>query len=228
MAEIAHELANPLAIAQGFAQQLADGDGLDRDERQRAAEAVHRNIRIAMHLLATYRQAARPLDDPITLDLAWVDVSDLVEETVADLCRLLADRTLNVHHDDPEMTMLADRSRIQQALFNLLSNAVKHTDPGTAIHVHTWRDGDRAVVEIADEGRGVAPDMVDRVFDARARGNVDADGLGLGLWIARKIADAHGGSLQLVPAEQRGAVFQLRLPVGNPDRAGTHRTAGSS
>lgn len=131
---------------------MLDTDGLDGYGRQ-AVQAIDRNLKIAMHLLNTYRDATRS-DGPITLDLAWVPVARLVDNTVEDLNALLHDHDVNVHHQDAELEVLADESRLRQALFNLLSNAVKHTPPGTVVHVRTWSDGDEVSVEIADEATG--------------------------------------------------------------------------
>lgn len=215
LAEVAHELTNPLSIAHGFARRLLDTDDLDGDGR-RAVQAIDRNLKIAMHLLNTYRDATRG-DEPITLDLAWVPVAQLVDSTVEDLDALLDGHDVEVHHQDAELEVLADESRIRQALFNLLSNAAKHTPPGTVVHVRTWSDGDEVTVEVADEGHGVAPEHAEAIFDPRSRGETDSGGLGLGLHVARNIADAHGGHLRLVPADGPGAVFRLTVPSDRPE-----------
>lgn len=217
LAEVAHELTNPLSIAHGFARSLLDADDLDGDGRQ-AVQAIDRNLKIAMHLLNTYRDATRG-DGPITLDLAWVPVAGLVDSTVEDLDALLDGHDVDVHHQDAELEVLADESRLRQALFNLLSNAVKHTPPGTVVHVRTWSDGDKVTVEVADEGHGVVPEHAETIFDPRSRGETDSDGLGLGLHVARNIADAHSGDLRLVPADDTGAVFRLTLSSGRPGDA---------
>lgn len=217
LAEVAHELTNPLTIARGFAEHLTGDDRLDADVIQ-ALQAIDRNIRLALQFLATYREGTRPGDDPITLDLAWTTVAELVDATVDDLTSISGRRTVGVEHADAEVEVLVDLSRTRQALFNLTSNAVKHTPPDAAIHVRTWTDDGTVTIEIADEGHGVTADVADRIFEPRVRGSDTSEGLGLGLYVARRIAEAHGGTLELVPAEHRGAIFRLRLPLG-PERA---------
>lgn len=214
LAEVAHELTNPLTIARGFAEHLT-GDGSLDDETVKALEAIDRNIRLALQLLATYREGTRPGDDPITLDLAWVTVAELVDATVEDVRPISAQRTVDVEHADRQVQVLVDATRIRQALFNLTANAVKHTPTDVAIHVRTWVDDGAVTVEIADDGHGVAPEVADRIFEPRMRASATSAGLGLGLYVARRIAEAHGGSLELVPAEHPGAVFHLTLPVGD-------------
>lgn len=212
LAEVAHELTNPLAIAQGFAATLLDHPELGEEGRQ-AAAAVDRNVRIALQLLNNYREAARPGDDPITLELEWVQVADLARWTVADLSSITNAHEIDVEPPDTEIRVLADEGRLRQALFNLLSNAVKHTPPEAAIHVRTWQNERSVTIEVADEGDGVAPAVADRIFEPRFQGEDAPEGLGLGLYVAKRIAEAHGGDLELVPAENRGATFHLTLPV---------------
>lgn len=212
LAEVAHELTNPLAIAQGFAASLLDHPELGEEGRQ-AAAAIDRNVRIALQLLNNYREAARPGDEPITLELEWVAVTDLACRTVADLSSITDTHEIDVEHPDTEIRVLADGGRLRQALFNLLSNAVKHTPPESAIHVRTWQEEGSVTIEVADEGDGVAPAVADRIFQPRVQGEDAPEGLGLGLYVAKRIAQAHGGDLQLVPAEGRGATFHLTLPA---------------
>lgn len=214
LAEVAHELTNPLTIARGFAGQLTGDERLD-EETVRALHAIDRNIRLALQFLANYREGTRPGDDPITLDLAWVKVADLMDDTVADLTSVNDLRTIDVQHADPQVEVLVDEACIRQALFNLTSNAVKHTPPDAAIHMRTWTDDGTVTVEIADEGHGVVPEVAGRIFQARVRGSDAPGGLGLGLYVARRIAEAHGGTLELVPAERAGAIFHLTLPTGS-------------
>lgn len=218
LAEVAHELTNPLAIAQGFAASLVDHPGLGEDGRQ-AITAIDRNVRIALQLLNNYREAARPGDDPITLDLGWVEVTDLAHRTVADLSSITDTHEIEVEPPDTEIRVLADEGRLRQALFNLLSNAVKHTPPGSAIHVRTRRGAGSVTIEVADQGEGVAPAVADRIFEPRIQGEDAPEGLGLGLYVARRIAEAHGGDLELAPADDGGATFRLTLPVDEDEPA---------
>lgn len=221
LAEVAHELANPLVIAQGFALNLLRDDDLDAEARQ-SAEAIHRNVRVALQLLTNYRAAARPGDEPLTLELEWVDVAELVQGTVADLATLSDTHPISVEPPPEPIRILADADRLRQALFNLVSNGVKHTPPGSAIRLRMWLDDDEpddriVTIEVADDGEGVAPMVADQIFEPRTRGGGASEGLGLGLFVARRIAEAHGGTLELVPVNERGAVFHLTLPAASPE-----------
>jgi two-component system OmpR family sensor kinase len=109
-----------------------------------------------------------------------------------------------------------DDTRLRQVLANLLTNANRHTPPGTPVHVRVTADGPDAVIEVADEGPGMAPEDAARVFErfwradpSRAR---TSGGVGLGLSIVAAIADAHGGSASVDTEPGRGATFRVRLP----------------
>src|SRR6185437_3189125 len=113
----------------------------------------------------------------------------------------------------------ADPGRIQQILWNLIKNAVKFTPAGGRIMVQTFTDADgRIIVEVIDNGIGIDPDVLPRIFDAFEQRNPSITqrfgGLGLGLAISKALADSHGGTLQAFSAgEGTGASFRLTLPT---------------
>jgi two-component system OmpR family sensor kinase len=99
---------------------------------------------------------------------------------------------------------------------NLIENALIHTPPGTPVTVSVRREGESAVLEVADRGPGVPLDMRERVFERFARGAGDAapsGGSGLGLAIVRAVASSHGGSVEILDAEGGGARFVVTLPA---------------
>ena len=114
-----------------------------------------------------------------------------------------------------EGTISADRERLETALDALMENAVKATDEGSSIRVGCLGDGDRLVLEVADQGRGISAEDLPRIFEPfskiepdRARQN---GGTGLGLSIAKAIVDAHGGSITVESVEGHGATFRISL-----------------
>jgi two-component system sensor histidine kinase KdpD len=106
----------------------------------------------------------------------------------------------------------ADPVLLEQALYNLLDNAARHTPPGTRVVVRAWQQDDGLVVEVADEGPGVAAADREAVFRRFVRGKRSA-GMGLGLAICDGIVRAHGGRAWLEPDRARGAAFRFRLPL---------------
>jgi CheY-like chemotaxis protein len=112
----------------------------------------------------------------------------------------------------------ADPTRIAQIVTNLLHNAAKFTSKGGSIRIEALREGDQTFVRVSDSGAGIRPDQIERVFDMFARverpGVAAEPGLGIGLALARRLAEMHGGALMLESeGEGRGATFTLRLPL---------------
>jgi PAS domain S-box-containing protein len=107
-----------------------------------------------------------------------------------------------------------DRLRVDQILTNLISNAVKY-GMGRPIIVQTSVDGDNVVIRVQDEGVGIDPENIDRIFEPFERGGVSShyDGLGLGLWITRQIVQAHGGTIVVQSELGKGSTFIVRLPL---------------
>jgi signal transduction histidine kinase len=113
----------------------------------------------------------------------------------------------------------ADHDRLEQVVVNLLDNAFRHNGPDVRVSVEVSVLGDETVaVTVSDDGKGITPDIKAQLLEAQARGVASALSTGLGLSIARGIARAHEGELQLVDSEQ-GACFQLLLPVEGPGEA---------
>jgi two-component system OmpR family sensor kinase len=111
-----------------------------------------------------------------------------------------------------ELVVTADASRLRQVLENLLSNALKVQPEGQPVLVVLETNEGSASVTVADNGPGVAPDLVPQLFQ-RFRAGADSVGLGLGLYLARSITEAHGGTLELDSRPGDGARFVVRLPV---------------
>jgi hypothetical protein len=110
-----------------------------------------------------------------------------------------------------------DRLRIEQVLTNLISNAIKYA-AGQPIQVSAARDGDMAVVQVRDRGPGVPEDQLSRIFERfeRAASKRHYGGMGLGLYVARQIVEAHGGTIAAANAIDGGACFTVWLPLAPP------------
>jgi signal transduction histidine kinase len=126
---------------------------------------------------------------------------------------------------DPALAVRADRVRIEQVLVNLLGNAAKYA-AGGAVVVRARGDGAAVEVEVEDAGPGIAPEAQERIFRRFERAVADrhVSGLGLGLYIGREIARAHGGDLSVRSAPGRGATFVLRF-LREPGHEGAPSTA---
>lgn len=210
---IRHELMAPLSIIQGFADVLADGDrDVPTDE---AIAAIRRNARLARLLLDRLRDADDILrGGPLQLERSEVDIGRLVSDTVNDVAdTLLSNHEVELDAPDDPALLDVDPDRIRQVLFNLLSNAAKYSDPHTVIAIEVRAYDDRIEVAVTNEGEGIAPEDVERAFEAFTRLVTEEKGTGLGLTVARAIARAHGGDLTAQPAaDGPGSRFVLHLP----------------
>ncbi|HEX2894440.1 MAG TPA: ATP-binding protein [Marmoricola sp.] len=211
VADASHELRSPLANIQASLEvALSRRDLALWQETGQDLQAEYARIQ---HLVEDLLLLAR-LDGRIPLAQDEVDLDDVVHQEAERLRRHAA---VSVHVAPlPAVRVLGDGARLAQVVGNLADNAARHA--ATTVSLSLQRDGDVAVVQVADDGPGVPAEDRTRIFDrftrldgARAR---DSGGSGLGLAISQEIAQAHGGSLALLPGQTRaGAIFELRLPV---------------
>jgi signal transduction histidine kinase len=146
----------------------------------------------------------------------WTELGGLLRRLVGDLARQASDAgcSITLHAPQP-VSGWWDEFRIEQIVINLLTNALRYGG-GKPVDVHLNGDGKQATIEVVDRGRGVPAHLQPRIFDPyeRGDGNAAPAGLGLGLYISRQLAEAHGGSLSLRSKEGEGSVFVLTLPCG--------------
>jgi signal transduction histidine kinase len=212
---VAHELLNPLAVAQGYAGLLKDAASSADESVQRFAERVSHNVELAVLLLQRLRDSAGAAEG-LTLEKLRLDIGKLVRDAVEDLATTVAaDHPVEIHVPDEGIMVDADAIRLRQILFNLISNGAKYSPSGAPIKVSVFATETGATVEVRNHGFGVAPDDAERLFEKGARGGDDngRPGLGVGLYVSRLIAEAHDGSLRVEPAEVEGSRFILDLPL---------------
>ena len=220
--DASHELRTPVTIARGHLELLGR-EVPDAVELEVALDELARIERILDRLLLLAQA-----EQPQFLGLGDVNVETFLEdvffrwsEVAPRAWRLDLDVTGVIH---------ADEEALRSALDALLENAVEHTEPHDVIELRAWAAGGEIVIEVADEGCGVPPTEIDRIFDRFARADGARSrahgGVGLGLSIVDAIAKAHGGHCS-VERRQRGTIFALHLPV-RPDLRGVERGAERS
>jgi len=208
---LTHEIGNQLTVIQGFAEMLHEGLGqLPEETARQFAEAIVRNS-LQMRRVLDAVSDLRQLDDgELSLDLIPLDLVPLVRETLDDLQGQLAHRrvsmTLPAH-----AVVIGDPVRVRQVLTNLVSNAAKFTVPGGLVHVELAVVDGVADLSVSDDGPGIPPDRAAELFQKFSRLGAKVGGTGIGLYLSRAIARAHGGDLVLVPQDV-GCRFALRLP----------------
>lgn len=215
LSDLAHELRTPIATLSAHLEGLADGvTDWDETTQRVLANQTERLARLARDL----DEVSRAEEGRITLDVSNEPLGTLVGHAVDQLRQRYADKavTLSVKTDDTDVAV--DPQRVAQVLGNLLVNALRHTPPGGQVEITGQRRADRVTITVADTGEGMTSDQLAHVFERFYRGDsareADKAGSGIGLTIARAIAEAHGGSLTAAsPGPGQGAAFTLTVPA---------------
>jgi signal transduction histidine kinase len=219
LAMLGHELRNPLSAIANSATVLRT-PGCEREHAEFAAAVIHRQSWHLKRLIDDLLDVARVMTGKIRLQPRAFDLEAAVHEVVA---TLKTAGTLSAHPvevDARPAWVEGDRVRIDQIVTNLLTNAAAHTPPSKPIRVTLRSEAGEAVLRVADEGVGIAPEDMERIFDlffqARgARGGPNG-GLGIGLTLVKRLVELHGGSIAVASAGPgRGASFTVRLPVAS-------------
>lgn len=219
LATLAHELRNPLSPIATAAHLLMMAPD-QRDNVSRAAEIIQRQTEHMRHLLEDLTDVSRVTRGQATLHIEPLQLADVIAAAAEQAAPLISRRghRLQVIDQAPALQVKADPLRMTQILSNLLNNAAKYTPEGGEIALEVTRDGDQAMVAVRDNGAGMAPDQVEHMFELFAQADTTperaAGGLGIGLALARSLAQLHGGSLTgSSPGLGMGSTFELRLPL---------------
>jgi PAS domain S-box-containing protein len=219
LATVSHELRTPLSPILTWAHMLREGR-LDPAEQQRAIEVIERNARMQAQLVEDLLDVSRIVAGKLRLDVRPVEIAAIVERAI-ETVRAAADAKaiqLQVMLDTSVISVHGDPDRLQQIIWNLLSNAVKFTPKGGRVHVMLERVNSHVEIAVADSGIGVPseqlPHLFQRFWQADASPSRAHGGLGLGLAIARHLAELHGGTLVAEsPGSGQGSTFTLKLPL---------------
>lgn len=227
LAVTGHELKTPLTVIRGYAEILEADPGLD--ERQRVqAETILRRTRQLSELVGNLFDMARLESGMVELDLRPVGLDEVVLEVVEAHRPLAEEAGLTLRTDVVPCRVVLDPLRFRQVLDNLLSNAVKYSRPGGEVRVRVACDAVQAVLSVADQGIGIPPDELDKVFDRMYRATSAKDegvpGTGLGLAVTRSLVEAHGGRIEAMPNPEGGTVLEVTLPLA-PGNVPHSRTA---
>ncbi|WP_430868405.1 sensor histidine kinase [Demequina aurantiaca] len=215
LADLAHEMRTPLAVIAAYLEAIADGV---EPPDERAIRTMQDQVARLTRLSADVALVTSAEEGRLTLDRSTIDIDRVVRDAVAQASSRLSEHGVSLDLvSTPGLVADADKDRIGQVLTNLLENARQHTPRGGAVHVSAASDGELIRVTVGDNGEGIAPQDLPRVFDRFFRADAARDrargGSGIGLSIARAIAIAHGGTLVATsPGLGMGATFSVTLP----------------
>jgi signal transduction histidine kinase len=211
---LAHELLSPVTVIMRLAETVQTSlQELPEETIQRCLESISRNAAHMAQLIESLADAHRVDAGMLALDPEPTDLAALVQQAVSDVASVMDRHTFEADVVGNAVASV-DAVRLRQVLTNLLTNAAKFSPEGTHIAVRMAGDAEAVEITVIDEGPGIPPDAVDRAFEKFSRLSTTrkGGGLGLGLYIARGIARAHGGDLTVGSGAGGGSAFTLRLP----------------
>ncbi len=212
LAGVAHDLRNPLGAMKLAAETLRRGAPPER--LARAAALLSGQVDRMHRMVGDLLDAARLDAGRLELQMEPCDVRALVREAVELYRGAAPDRAIRLALPTEPVVLPCDATRMEQVLNNLISNAIKYSPRDEPIDVAVAVEARAASIAVTDRGVGVAPDEQARVFERFQRGRAarGLPGVGLGLWVAKGIVEAHGGAIAVESEAGRGATFRVRLP----------------
>ncbi|MDP9232546.1 MAG: HAMP domain-containing histidine kinase [Actinomycetota bacterium] len=215
---VSHELRTPMAAVIGSARTLQQRwRELSADQRESFLELIASETGRLATLISDVLDTSRIEAGTFSFRFSDVDVGQLVRDSVAtaqlgrDEVQVLAEVREPLPH------IRGDSERLRQVLMNLIDNAIKYSQSGGEVEVRAYGEDGRVRIDVRDRGPGIAKDDQRLIFEKFGRvtgGGATKPGTGLGLFIARSIAEAHGGALDVVSSPDQGSTFTLELPLG--------------
>jgi signal transduction histidine kinase len=216
VSSVAHDLRTPLFALRGYLDAIATGLGDPHERLDRARTKAQQIDRLVTSL---FDYAREDLDGRPRLQVA--DLAAAVTDAAAAFEFAAEERAVELRVNAPARgpAVTIDRDGFERALANVIDNALRHTPQGGAVDVTCGEDADGAFVRVVDDGPGIAPDMLSRVFEPMIRAdsarNSRTGGAGLGLAIASRLLQTQGGTIRAENTSERGAILTLRLPPRN-------------
>jgi len=213
-AKIVHEIRNPLCSIELFATML-EGE-ISEPSLKELAKGISTGISNLNNILTNMLFFARPHRASMKI----VNLDHLIEDSLKMLSALIETRNINLHKEMLEVLIPCDPELIKQVLMNLIVNAIQAVEVGgkIGIKMSVKEDEQKVIVEISDSGIGIKKEYIEMIFDPFF--TTKDRGTGLGLTIAAKIMQAHGGFIKVMSEEGRGSTFSLHFPLpmkGGPD-----------
>ena len=213
IADVSHELRTPLAAIRGNLEVLQRGAHTDPVLLQEMLDDVRREISRLGRMVADLLALARA-DAGVHLERRPVELDRLLLETYREARYLARGVEVRLGEED-QVQVLGDADRLKQLLLNLVDNSLKYTPPGGAVTLSLYREGPWACLAVVDTGAGISAEELPHVFERFYRGKEAGrrGGMGLGLSIARWIAEEHGGQITVESQEGKGSTFTAWLPL---------------
>lgn len=213
VADLAHELRTPVAVLQAGHEAMLDG--VVKPTPDQLSALRDQVLRLA-HMVDELQRLSSAESAALQLSLVSCDLAELARKAADGLSEMFTAVGITLITRLDPVPIRADRLRLQDVIVNLLTNALKYTPPGGEVVLRTGREGDQAVLRVSDNGPGIAPDELPRIFDRFFRGRqaaTVAGGSGIGLTIVAALVRAHRGKLNVSSELGQGTRFVVAFPV---------------
>lgn len=209
---VSHELKTPLTVIAGSAEHLEKE--VDRETFKKLVSEIRMASKRLLQTVNGLLEMTRLDAEDMRLNLEWHDIKDVMGSVLQDLSDQLDGHKMNVKYASGIPPVKIDAGILKHVLSIIISNAAAYTPLGTSISVSVQKDQNKLVISVIDQGPGIPDADLDKIFEKFYRGkSAKTGGLGLGLSIARRFVQAHGGTVNVKNQERGGANFTLELPV---------------
>ncbi len=222
IADISHELKTPLFAAQGYVHTLLDGAADDPEVRDKFLRKAAKSLDFLDELIQDLLTLSQLESGAIVMKSDIFDISALIEEIIEQFENKIIKKNTTIHIEKPNQTIpfvKADRFRISQVLANLIGNAIKYNNENGNVWIKIEPKSDSWHISIKDDGFGIPPEHLNRIFDRFYRVDKSRSkkqgGTGLGLAISKHIVEAHHSKIDVESVVNKGTVFSFNLPKAN-------------
>ena len=222
---VSHELKTPLSSIRGYAEMIAEGEADSLESCRKYCRIIQEQTDRLNRLIGDVLNFSRLESGQVDLQLDPFDLAGVIGDVAVALRPQARDKNieLDVQVQSNDLTLLADRDMIYQALLNLVGNALKYSPAHQKVTVRAWQDDNaQIVIEVADQGPGIPQDSLERIFEKFYRvpeNNSIAVGTGLGLYLVREIIEKlHQGHIEVQSQPGQGSTFTITLPLCRPSQ----------
>ncbi|MBT2758804.1 HAMP domain-containing histidine kinase [Mesobacillus foraminis] len=215
LASVSHELRTPLTYIKGYSDILNKGNIKNPDDQREYLGIIHKEATRLSFLINDLFEMSKLQAGFFTLDKEWSSLNPIIEKVVSNLKPAAEKKGLNLVTnliDIPDIPI--DPQRMEQAIYNLVENAVKYTSQGE-ISISSFSKGNEVFVKVIDNGMGIPKEDLSKIWDRFYRVDQSrtrkSGGTGLGLYVVKKIIDAHGGLVMAESSEDKGSIFTISL-----------------
>jgi signal transduction histidine kinase len=215
LANVSHELRTPISNVLVTVEALRGGAASDPAVRDRFFQNVEDETKRLSRLIGDLLDLGR-LETGVThLEKQNIPLASLISRAVRAVETRMQNSQISAHVNVADLQVQGDSERLLQAFLNLLDNAIKHSTPNSRIFITAYKQDKQAVVTIRDQGQGIKDSDLPRIFEQFYTGDRSRQGrgVGLGLAIAKRIIEAHGGSITANSKFGEGATFTIYLPL---------------